>query len=135
MIHFPMFVNLNNQPVLVIGGGMVALRKIEKLRPYGPHITVISPKIHPDIMRIPGLYLQKRPFEKNDLNDTLAMVIASSNDSQLNQRIAAICREKKIPVNVVDDPQKCSFLFPALIQKGYLSAGISTGGSSPTAAI
>lgn len=135
MIHFPMFVNLNNQPVLVIGGGMVALRKIEKLRPYGPHITVISPEIHPDIMRIPGLYLQKRPFEKNDLNDTLAMVIASSNDSQLNQRIAAICREKKIPVNVVDDPQKCSFLFPALIQKGDLSAGISTGGSCPTAAI
>ena len=62
------------------------------------------------------------------------MVIAATDDRETNHTVAALCREKNIPENVADDPAACTFLFPALVQQGEFSAGISTGGASPTAA-
>ena len=65
----------------------------------------------------------------------MALVIAATDDTELNRRISTACREQNIPVNVVDDRENCTFLFPCLVQKGELSVGISTGGASPTAAV
>lgn len=67
--------------------------------------------------------------------DGFDFVIAATDDPETNHALAARCREQKIPVNVVDDKDYCSFLFPSLIQSGPLSVGISTGGASPTAAV
>lgn len=134
MLHFPMFVDLNGQRVLVIGGGNVALRKLEKLAPYGCKATVVAPEILPEIAALPGLTLRRRRFSPFDLFPRPAMVIAATNDETQNHKIAALCRRHHIPVNVVDDPDACTFQFPALIAQGSFSAGISTGGASPTAA-
>ena len=132
---FPMFVNLDHAPVLLAGGGTVALRKAEKLLPYGPCLTVVAPEITPELAALPGLTLCRRPFEESDLQGPPALVIAATDDTPLNRKIAALCKAQRIPVNVVDDLTACGFVFPALVRRGRLSVGISTGGASPTAAV
>ena len=134
MGYFPFFVQIQDMPGLIVGGGGVALRKAEKLLPYGPRLTVVAPEICPELARLPGLTLVRRPFRLED-GEGMGFVIAASGDAALNHQVARLCRERGVPVNVVDDKQACSFLFPTLVKRGELSVGISTGGSSPTAAI
>jgi siroheme synthase-like protein len=74
-----------------------------------------------------------RRFENNDIEGML-FVIGATDDDALNGEISALCREKNIPVNIVDDPVKCTFFFPALVKRGEFVAGFSTGGGSPLAA-
>ena len=119
MGYFPFFVDLEGQPGLIVGGGTVALRKADKLLPYGPHLTVVSPHILPELERIPGLTLSRREFSPADL-DGMLFAIAATDDRDLNRRIAELCRERHIPVNAVDDREACSFLFPALVKRGDL---------------
>ena len=134
MPHFPLFVDLCGQPILVVGGGAVALRKLHKLAPYGGKATVVAPDILPEIAALPGITLRRRPFRVWDLMPRPSLVIAATDDPAVNHRISALCQKRHIPVNVADDPEHCTFLFPALVQQGRFSAGISTGGASPTAA-
>ena len=134
MPYFPFFQNIDRQPGLVVGGGTVALRKIKKLLPFGPQLTVIAPRISPDLRILPGLTLLERPFLPGD-EANMSFVIAATDHRDINREISLRCQQARIPVNVVDDPELCSFIFPALVQNGDLTVGISTGGSSPTAAI
>lgn len=134
MAYFPFFVELSGQPGLIAGGGIVALRKVQKLLLYGPRLTVVAPRFVPELASIPSLSLRCRAFAPEDLAG-MSFVIAATGDPAINHEISALCQAKRIPVNVVDDKEACSFLFPALVQRGSLSVGISTGGASPTAAI
>ena len=133
MAYFPFFVDLEGQRGLIVGGGTVALRKAEKLLPYGPALTVVAPEPVSELAALP-VELTRREFQPEDL-DRADFVIAATDDEKENHRISALCQGRKIPVNVVDDKGACSFLFPALVRRGSLSVGVSTGGSSPTAAI
>ena len=133
MAYFPFFVDLEGQRGLIVGGGTVALRKAEKLLPYGPALTVVAPEPVSELAALP-VELTRREFQPEDL-DRADFVIAATDNEEENHRISALCQERKIPVNVVDDKAACSFLFPALVRRGNLSVGVSTGGSSPTAAI
>ena len=133
--YFPMFVPLEGRRGLVVGGGAVALRKLEKLALYGASIRVIAPQILPEIEAMPDVEPVRRAFRPSDLHEDWAFVIAATDDPHTNHLIAGQCNQRRIPVNVVDDPAHCSFLFPALVQRGPLSVGVSTGGASPTAAI
>jgi siroheme synthase-like protein len=130
MGFFPFFVEIKNKPCLIIGGGNVALRKITKLLPFEPEITVIAPEICSGIEMLDNIKICRRAFEESDL-DGVFMAIAATDDTKLNQRIYELCCEKNIPVNTVDDPEKCGFIFPALVHKDEISIGISTSGSSP----
>ena len=136
MSWFPFFIQLENAPGLLVGGGQVALRKAEKLLSFGPKLTVVAPEICPELAALegPNLTLCRRPFCESDLDPLPAFVIAATSDPATNRRIAALCRERRVLVNVVDDPSACGFYFPALVQRGRLTVGISTGGASPTAA-
>ena len=131
MSYFPFLIELEGKHGLIVGGGAVAARKAEKLLPYGPSLTVVAPEILPEIAALP-ISLRQRPFEEADL-EGISFVIAAATP-EVNHRIAALCSTRALPVNVVDDPEHCSFLFPALVKRGTLSIGISTSGSSPTAA-
>ena len=131
MAYFPMFIDLTGRPCLIVGGGTVAARKAEKLRPYAPDLRVVAPAFTAEFE---GCTLLPRPYRPCD-EDGMALVIAATDDPALNHAISRSCREKGIPVNVVDDKAHCSFLFPCLVQSGELSVGISTGGASPTAAV
>lgn len=134
MAYFPFFMDISAGDGLVVGGGAVALRKIEKLLPYGPRLAVCALDFLPEIEAIPGLDLLRQPFSP-PMADGKLFVISATNDNALNRQISALCREKRIPVNVADDRESCTFLFPALVKRGALSIGISTGGSSPSAAV
>ena len=131
---FPFFVQLEGARGLLVGGGRVALRKAEKLLPFGAQLTVVAPCICPPLAALPGLTLCRRAFADSDLSPAPDFVIAATGDRALDRRIAALCRTRRILVNVVDDPAACGFYFPALVQRGRLCIGISTGGASPTAA-
>ena len=131
---FPFFIQLEGARGLLVGGGRVALRKAEKLLPFGAQLTVVAPCICPPLAALPGLTLCRRAFADSDLSPAPDFVIAATGDRALDRRIAALCRTRRILVNVVDDPAACGFYFPALVQRGRLCIGISTGGASPTAA-
>lgn len=134
MGYFPFFVELDRQEGLIVGGGTVALRKVQKLLSYGPHLTVAAPEFHPELVAMPGITLLRQPFSAGLLEGKL-FVIAATDDQTLNRHIADLCKQRRIPVNAVDDRDACTFLFPALVKRGDLSVGISTGGASPTAAV
>lgn len=135
MAYFPMFIDLNNQTVLVVGGGTVAFRKVQKLMQYGAKMIVVAPEISEEIESVSGVILKKREFQIEDLESEPVMVIAATNRTELNQKISLVCRERHIPINVVDNVDNCSFVFPALLINGDFSAGICTGGASPTASV
>ena len=134
MAWFPFFIQLEGARGLLVGGGRVACRKAEKLLPFGARLTVVAPEICAELAGMAGLTLCRRPFADSDLDPAPDFVIAAAGDRALNRRIAALCKARRILVNVVDDPAGCGFYFPALVQRGRLTVGISTGGASPTAA-
>lgn len=131
MGYFPFFVDLTNRPGLIVGGGAVALRKVEKLLPYDPRLTVCGLTFLPELERLPGLKLVRGPFTPELLRG-MSFVIAATGDHVLNHRISALCRRRGILINAVDDRDACSFLFPALVRRGDLSIGICTAGASPS---
>ena len=133
MGYFPFFAELEGREGLIIGGGAVAARKIQRLLPYGPRLTVAAPEILPEITGIPGLTLVRREFAPAMLEGK-CFVIAATNHKETNRGAAALCRERGIPVNVADDKEACTFLFPALVKRGDLTVGITTAGASPSAA-
>nr|WP_326125993.1 bifunctional precorrin-2 dehydrogenase/sirohydrochlorin ferrochelatase [uncultured Oscillibacter sp.] len=134
MAYFPFFIDVSGGEGLIVGGGRVALRKIEKLLPYEPRLTVCARTFLPEIEAVPGLTLLREPFRPSMAEEKL-FVIAATDDPELNGEIAVLCRERRVPVNVVDDRERCTFLFPALVKRGPLSVGISTGGASPSGAV
>lgn len=137
MAYFPFFVEMEGQHGLVAGGGTVALRKVEKLLPYGAQLTIVAPKVCKELQKLAGqgaLQIRQETV-RPEMVDDYDFVVAATDAPEINHVLAARCREQKIPVNVVDDKEYCSFLFPSLVQSGALSVGISTGGASPTAAV
>ena len=130
MGYFPFFVDVENQNCLVVGGGVVALRKIEKLLPFNPNITVVSPKVHKEILSIENINIIKRKFDFNDLKEK-SFVITATDDKVLNKEIYNSCKENNIPVNTVDDKDNCSFIFPALAKNKGVTVAISTSEKSP----
>lgn len=134
MSYFPFFADIEGADALVVGGGRVALRKVQKLLPYGPRITVAAPEFSEELEKLEGISLIRSTFEDGMLENR-RFVIAATNSTELNGHISELCRSMKIPVNVVDDIEKCTFIFPSLVKSGELSIGISTGGASPSAAI
>lgn len=130
MGFFPFFIDIKNKKCIIVGGGKVALRKIEKLVPLEPKITVVAPVILHEIKCMKGIEIAQRNFIETDLDEAF-MVIAATDEESVNAYIYEICCQRGILVNTVDDPEKCGFIFPALVNKGSITVGISTSGKSP----
>lgn len=133
---YPVYLNLQNQPCLVVGGGQVAERKVGSLLRCGANVTLISPKVTKQIQQWVEqgkITLFKRKYQKGDA-DNYFLVIGATNVEEVNHSIAEDSLFRKTLVNIVDDPQKCNFIIPAVVQQGSLSISISTGGKSPSLA-
>lgn len=133
MALFPMFVDLKDQDIVVIGGGEVALRKIEQLVKFSPKLTVIAPAIHDEIRALCSAYaitLLEREYAIEDCDNRFLVIAALDNMAQ-QEKIYEVCTKVKTPVNCVDSPLLCSFIFPALIVEGDLCIGINTSGKAP----
>lgn len=134
MPYFPMFIDLTNKKVLIVGGGHTALRKAEKLIPFGCDIFFISEKYNnetKDFIERHHLQSLTRAVCETDLTHQYAMVIMATDDAPLNKRYCALCQKIHLPINSVDEPSHCSFIFPALYVNENLAAGITSGGKGP----
>ncbi len=133
MAYFPFFVDIEKQNCLIVGGGIVALRKVEVLLPYDPDISVIAPEFAPELRELAetsAIRLEERAFSMEDLAGR-DFVVAATDDQVLNQQISLTCKKERIPVNVVDVKEECSFIFPSIVRDGDIVIGISSGGKSP----
>ena len=130
MAYFPFFVDISDKKILIVGGGKVALRKAEKLLSFGADVAAVSPVFCKEFAALEGVMLNCREFTDSDIDGAFA-VIAATDDRALNAHIYRLCSGRNILVNTVDDPENCGFYFPALVQSGSVTVGISTGGTSP----
>lgn len=138
MRYYPISVNLQGKRCLVVGAGQVGRRKIATLAGCGPdEILVLDPGIAPalaeELGKLPGVVLAARGFAPADL-DGRFLVIAATDDEETNWTISRECAARGILCNIVDQPEKCSFIVPALFTQGDLTVAISTGGGSPALA-
>ena len=154
MAYFPIFIEIEKKKCLVVGGGKVALRKVETLLRYDAQVHVVSREICTEIRallppeNIHEEELLPSPGDTNagellpecscgtewplpDHFTGAALVVAATGSREVNHRVAQFCRERRIPVNVADAPEEGTFFFPAVVKKGDISIGVNTGGKSP----
>ena len=129
MAYFPMCVDIKKKKCLIVGGGTVALRKVQVLLDFGADVVVVAPEVFPKIKEYPVTVYQ-RNFEKEDLQGC-ELVVAATDDAGLNHEIAEAAQKQKIPVNAVDQQEDCSFIFPSYVREQELVGAFSSGGNSP----
>lgn len=130
--YFPLFVDLSEKKVYVIGAGTIAKRRIRSLVEFTDTLTVVAPEVNPELntMELDGkLSILRKRFEMQDIENA-DMVIAATNDHTLNNEIYAFCREQGIPVNVCNDKEKCDFFFPGLAMKENVVVGVTANGTN-----
>lgn len=133
MDYLPVFLNVRNQRCVLVGAGEVASRKAALLARAGAHIVVIAPQVRHEVQTIVDTHggeIHQREFVDNDITDAV-LVIAATNNHAVNQQVSSLARLRQIPVNVVDEPELCSFIVPAIVDRNPVVVAISTGGNSP----
>ena len=136
MKYLPLFFDITIKPCLVVGGGSVAARKVAQLRKANAQVCVVAPELCSNLSELADKnsidYICDNFNEKN-LQDKM-LVIAATDDKTLNQHISELAKQRNIPVNVVDDPELCSFIMPSIVDRDPVQIAISTGGASPVLA-
>ena len=136
MKYYPVFLDIADKKCVVIGGGFVAARKVERLLDCGAKVCVVSPVL------VPELNALKKERRIDHIEDEYtgeylygaSLVIGATDDEKTNAAISQDAKIKGIPVNIVDDPQKCDFILPSLVERGDLTIAVGTGGASPALA-
>ncbi len=134
MAFFPFFFEVGILKGLVIGGGKIALEKVSRLSEYGADLIVIAPEILPEIREYKNTKCILKTFAPEDLSGA-DYCIAATGDETVNRKIYECCKERHISVNVVDDRDKCDFIFPSVARKGDMIVGVTSSGKSPQVAI
>ncbi|MDX4037955.1 precorrin-2 dehydrogenase/sirohydrochlorin ferrochelatase family protein [Aliarcobacter skirrowii] len=133
MSYFPAFIKFDDKRVLIVGGGNIALEKLEHLLNFSKNITLIAKEFNSEVKQIvdeQNLKFAVKEYEKGDIKD-FDIVIAAVDDKALQESIYFETRDYKILCNCVDYKQYCDFIFPAYIKQGDLTIAISTSGTSP----
>jgi siroheme synthase-like protein len=136
VIYYPIFLNLRGKRCVVIGGGNVALRKVKVLLDCGANVTMISPKPHPEIVKLSkkrAIHLIQRDYKTGDLKDAV-IAIACTDVKKVNRKVADEAKRTGVLVNIADDPEPSDFIIPSFFRRGNLTIAVSTGGTSPALA-
>lgn len=136
MKYFPIFLRLEGARVLVVGGGEVAARKIRLLRGSGAHIEIVARELNDELRDLAaqgGARLIAADFQKEQVQGC-RLVIAATSDSDLNGAVARAAEAAGVPVNVVDDRSRGTFITPSIVERGPVTIAISTGGAAPVLA-
>jgi len=131
--YYPVFLDLKDRLSVVVGGGLVALRKVESLIGAGALVRVVSPEVVPEIQELHGVEIKLKPYESRDLAGAW-VVIAATDDEAVNLAVSHDAHRRRIFCNVVDRPEVCSFIVPSVVEQGPIKIAISTGGVSPALA-
>ncbi|MDH5389494.1 MAG: siroheme synthase CysG, partial [Gammaproteobacteria bacterium] len=136
MNYLPIFVQIKQRPCLVVGGGSIAARKVALLRKAEGAVTVVSPELCSELSELAAegkIQYRAKMFSAEDMDDCV-IVIAATDQQDVNEQVSALAHEKKLPVNVVDNPDLCSFIMPSMVDRSPVQIAISTGGTSPVLA-
>lgn len=130
---YPVNLLLTGRPVLVVGGGRVAVHKVAGLRRAGAAVTVVAPHIEPALADDPGLTCHHRPYSQGEVAG-YRLAIACTDDAAVNAAVAADGEAAGVWVNSADDPANCHFFLPAVAHRPPIQVAVSTGGASPALA-
>ncbi|MBI2428883.1 MAG: uroporphyrinogen-III C-methyltransferase [Ignavibacteriales bacterium] len=131
---YPIFLKVEQKPVLVIGGGKIAEQKVSGLLEVNATVTVIAPKLTTRLETLSGagnIFVQKREYRRGDV-EGFTLVFASTNNPAVHKEIFDEAISQNIPVNVVDVPDLCNFYLASVFRNGDLKVAVSTNGKSPT---
>jgi precorrin-2 dehydrogenase/sirohydrochlorin ferrochelatase len=134
--YFPAFLDLRGRRCLVVGGGEIGERKTRALLECGARVTVVSPSFTPGLValaEIGQIERRARTLRRADLRGC-ALVIAATGDARADEAMAALARDARVLVNVVDRREHCDFIMPSVLRRGELQIAVSTGGRSPALA-
>ena len=130
---YPVNLRLASQPVLVVGGGPVAARKVKALLGAGARVTVVAPAAVDGIAKHPDVVWQRRRYESPEAG-SYRLVVTATNDPATNAKVARDCEAANVFVNSADDPANCTFTLPSIARRGDLQVAVATGGRSPALA-
>jgi uroporphyrin-III C-methyltransferase/precorrin-2 dehydrogenase/sirohydrochlorin ferrochelatase len=129
----PIFLNIKNKKCVVVGGGEVAFRKATLLLRAGANLHIVAPLVSDELRKLRvdrDCTITLKKIEEADLNDAV-LVVAATDDLEINERVSVIASKLNIPVNVVDQPHLCSFIMPSIVDRSPIVVAISSGGTSP----
>lgn len=135
-VGHPVFLGLAGEPVVVIGGGEVAERKVTSLLESGARVTVVAPAVTPEVAglaAVGAVRLHRRRYTPGDLAGC-RLAYAATDDPAVNRAVRAEATERGVWLNVADQPELCDFLAPAVVRRGDLTLAVSTNGASPALA-
>jgi precorrin-2 dehydrogenase/sirohydrochlorin ferrochelatase len=137
MRYLPIAVDLEGRACVVVGGGEVAARKVETLLQAGARVTVIAPEVTEEIeawsAREPQLAIERRSYRNGDLAGAV-IAFAATGSAEVHAAVAEEAKGHGVWLNAADDPERCSFLMPAIVERGPIAIAVGTGGASPALA-
>jgi siroheme synthase-like protein len=128
--YFPMFIDLSDKNILVVGGGNIATRRVLTLFYFTRNITVVAPKMTQELQEMGKtgkITIHLRPVKRTDF-EGIYMVIAATDDRKLNDEIYRLCKNDGIYVNIASDREKCDFYFPGIYMQDEMVVGITASG-------
>jgi len=129
LTHYPVFLDLKDRPVLVVGAGKIALRKTRGLLEAGARVTVVAPEWAEEFDALPVRRVERR-FRASDLAG-FVLVFAATNDRLTNHRVGIAAKGRGIFANIADSADECGFMVPARLMRGKVQIALSTGGENP----
>jgi precorrin-2 dehydrogenase/sirohydrochlorin ferrochelatase len=136
MAYYPVNLDIVGRRCVVVGGGQVAERKVERLVECGARVAVLSSRLTDrlaEMARAGTVEHVDSEYEAEKLGEAM-LVIGATDREDVNDAVSRECRRRGILVNIVDDPERCDFILPAIFQRGGLTVAVSTGGRSPALA-
>lgn len=130
---YPVFLDLNDVAVLVVGGGRIGARKAEGLIAAGAHVRLVATEVSEHVDRSIMAEVREKPFEESDLDD-MRLVVTATGDVDVDQAISTAARSRNIWTNAADQPVDCEWILPAITRAGRVTGAISTDGASPALA-
>ncbi len=134
--YYPILINIQDKKCLVVGGGEVALRKTQTILEHGANVVCVSPAFCTELNTLSErgtIRTVRREYESQDLDDVY-LVIAATDDAEVNEKVATEARKKKVLINVVDKPYLSDFIVPSYFRRGDIIVAVSTSGRSPALA-
>ena len=128
--YFPLFMDISDKKIVVIGGGNIAARRVKVLSQFCRNLTVVAPRIHPDLLALEEkgqIRVIRREYEREDIYDAW-MVLATTDQHKLNEEIYSVAKCLGALVNVASNREKCDFHFPGIVKKNHFVVGINASG-------
>ena len=128
--YFPLFMDISDKKIVVIGGGNIAARRVKVLSQFCRNLTVVAPRIHPDLLTLEEkgqIRVIRREYEREDIYDAW-MVLATTDQHKLNEEIYSVAKCLGALVNVASNREKCDFHFPGIVRKNHFVVGLNASG-------